>query len=205
MKALSLGIVALALLAAPFAACAEGGYTRSGAYVGVNGLYALENFDLDFDLSASNAPGVNVYAGYRFHPNFGLEGDLDYYGKFDIDEFGSKVGDVQAFSWTVNAKVFVFDGPVQPYGVVGVGGIYADQIAGVSCATVTDPNTGQTRSHCDADNSSHVGAVLRPGIGFDIYVTEAIVLNLQGTYVFPTGSQDKYQFGLLGADVQYRF
>lgn len=199
MKKLVSWIVALGLVAAPFAAHAEGNYTRSGAYVGINGTYALENFDLGSDVSASGSPGVSVYAGYRLHANFALQGDVDYYKAFDVDLSGSKVGNVDAFSWMVNAKGFILEGRVQPYGVVGIGGLYTNQIDGVYC--ISTP----AHSHCDAGNVSRVSAIFRPGLGVDFYLTPEIVLNLQGAYTIPTGSQSDYQFGLLGAGVQYRF
>jgi hypothetical protein len=66
---------------------------RSGVYVGVGGLYAMENFDRDaalsdpmtpLDIDGEDTGGPQVRLGYRFHPRFAGERLFQYYADFNL-------------------------------------------------------------------------------------------------------------------------
>jgi outer membrane immunogenic protein len=68
MKFLAIGVALAALLAVATPASAQSG--RTGAYAGVGGTW----FSAD-DVDVTGATGR---LGYRFHPNFGIEGEASF-------------------------------------------------------------------------------------------------------------------------------
>jgi len=94
------------------------GYAHPGLYVGVGGVYVFEDFAKDLEdvgVRRDNGGGVDVRAGYRFHPAVAAE-----------LAFNWLTPDVDAESiWTVtaNGKLYstALTGRIQPYGILGVG------------------------------------------------------------------------------------
>src|SRR5690349_20389128 len=56
---------------APIVETVEVDYARSGPYIGIGGVFALELFDDNKDVDNSN--GFHVRAGYRIIPNLAVE------------------------------------------------------------------------------------------------------------------------------------
>ena len=83
---------------------------------------------------------------------------------------------------TGNAKGYPLLGRVQPYGVAGVGLLSFTQKR-------------------DAD----LGFVARIGGGVDLYLSEAVVVDLEIVYLLPAGSLDDYQFTTFTVGIQYRY
>jgi len=206
-------------------------YDRRGGYMGVGFAYALENFgfgkteraasaiisevlgqDASVGAGADNSPGFDMRVGYRIHPNFALEGDLQYFTGFDVNidklslngqnipipsQVNTKVGSIDTLAMTVNAKGYALTGRIQPYGLLGFGFMRAS----------FDPNIEGAQSQDDTSFA------LRFGAGVDLYATEYVVVNLEASYLLPTSD---YKFGEgdpgLGGDIipiavgiQYRF
>lgn len=115
-------VLAMALLLPGLCAAEEDaektGYDRPGFYVGVGGVYVIEDFSKDVEdvgVQRDNGGGVDVRAGYRFHPAVAAELAFDWL-----------TPDVDAESiWTVTANGKLYStaiaGRVQPYGLIGVG------------------------------------------------------------------------------------
>jgi opacity protein-like surface antigen len=205
-------------LVEPGAAWAQN-YDRKGLYVGLGFSYAFQNFGLSkteqavsdalggntsVALEADDSPGFDIRGGYRFHPNFAIEGEVQYFTAFDLNVRNisaggqsTKVGSIDTLVMTVNAKGYALTGRIQPYGLLGLGSMLAS----------FDPNAEGVDSEDDRTFAVRFGA------GVDCYATENIVVYLEVSYLLPISD---YKFGGsdpgLGGDIipigvgaQYRF
>lgn len=168
---------------------------RSGVYLGLGGVYALENFDLGDNgtagLDPSDAWGVDARVGYRFHPNLAAEVDAQYLGELKIrDKVEFTRWRVDVVAATANGKFFFLTRHLQPYVVAGAGLLYMNF------------EEGTMRVPRDRDRSEFVA---RGGLGVDFYLLEDVVVNGEATYLWPTGSLDDYQMATFVLGVQYRF
>jgi opacity protein-like surface antigen len=161
-------------------------FARPGWYLGAYGVYAFEAYRdtgiLDFDDSF----GANFRIGYRGNEWFSLEGELEWIHNFESDFLG-KV-DTRVLIGGVNAKIFPLHGRFQPYGLIGVNGMYF---------TMKDSPPGFD------DNATDWG--FRFGAGLDIYATRHIVVGLEGSYVWGVGDVWERDYGSVGVGIAYRF
>ena len=171
-------------------------HAREGLYVGLGGLFALENFDRDaaiegadtnLKIGADNAGGFELRGGYRLHPNFAGELLFQYYGGFSVnkrsdDESNKEDDHFNGWSLTLNAKGYPLLGRIQPYALGGFGTLGFPEKRGPD-----------------------FGFVARLGGGVDFYLSEALVLAVEAAYVLPAGSIDDYQFATFGVGIQYRY
>lgn len=167
-------------------------YARDGIYLGFAALYALENFDRDTairgagsaqDIDGRDAGGPQVRFGYRYRPRLAGEVLFQYYAGFNLSD--SSVGiddDFNAWSMTLNGKLYGFLGRVQPYGLFGIGGIAFDDKRGANSAFLA-----------------------RLGGGIDLYLTDRVVLDFEVAYAMPAGALDDLQFATFALGVQYRY
>lgn len=165
-------------------------FARQGAYASVGGFFALENFDRDaaiqngpLDISGDDGGGIDLRAGYRFYQYLAAEVIYQYYSGFAIKERISNTDDsFDGWSLSLNGKGFALLGAIQPYGVVGLGGLVF---------------TEKRR-----DDS---GFFARLGGGVDLYLTDHLVIEAEAAYVMPTGDLNDFQFATFGGNIQYRF
>lgn len=187
-----LGLVAV-LSGTAFAAeaPARADYGRTGWYLGGGGTYAIESFDTGHGglLTVDDSAGAKVLGGYRVHPNFAAELDVDYLHGFDVDVGGARVGSIRGVATTVNGKGYLTTGRVQPYGVAGVGGLW---VAGLDASL-------------DNVLGLNGGFLARFGGGLDVYATEHVVLNAEASYDLPTGNVESLRFVPITLGAQYRF
>jgi opacity protein-like surface antigen len=228
---LAASVCSLAVALAGRGAAWAQNYDRQGAYIGVGFSYGLQSFGLGKEeqaassttsavldenvsvkLQGDDSPGVDIRGGYRFHPNFAIEGDLQYFTGFDLNikkialngqnipipsSIDTKVGSIDTLAMTFNGKAYLLTGRIQPYGLLGLGFTRAS----------FDPNAKGVHSEDD------FVFALRFGAGVDCYTTENIVVYLEASYLSP---HSDYKFGKgdpgIGADinsltlgVQYRF
>ena len=166
--------------------------SREGIYVGIGGLYALENFDRDaaldnplmpLDIDGKDTGGPQVRLGYRFHPRFAGELLFQYYADFNLSTGDNSIDDdFGGWTLTYNVKAYALLGRIQPYGVLGIGALVFDEKHG-----------------------SDSGFVARLGGGLDLYLTDKIVFDFEIAYVLPTGSIDDLPFATFGAGIQFRY
>ena len=190
-----------AALAVAGDAAAEQGpdtFDRSGWYLGVSGVYAIENFDRAFGDSA----GLGFRLGYRAWPRLAAELRYEWLEGFDsngpIPEFmdppldlnhgGVELDTHQA---TLGAKLFALTGRVQPYGLLGVGMLIV--------------NTELKAPKFEKPFRIDVGFAARFGAGVDLYATEHVVIGIEGSYLVPTGSVSGEQYGTVELGLLYRF
>lgn len=163
-------------------------YGRDGFYGGfdlLGGHYTDEPSNVDLDTTFA----FDLYAGYRLHPNFALEGEFEMLTDTDVevDGFG-KVTELETWTLTANSKFFFTTDRVQPYVKFGMGlmeGELDDDFPGV-----------------DEDETAFT---VRLGGGLDYYATENIVVTGGLDYLIPTGDLDDFDYLTFGAGVQYRF
>jgi opacity protein-like surface antigen len=200
------GVAALWLMLGPGAGYAqeeeEADFGRTGFYIGVGGaLTSLMEADgrLEEDLlglgeefsvlgavnaDAESSFGINGRGGYRFHPHFAAELEIDWHSPFGVDYASGTIhvarGELEPLVFTANAKGYLFKDRFQPYAALGIG-----------VMTVEDDR--------------FTGFAARFGGGVDLYVTEHIVLNTEVRYVLPTGSAESFDMISFGWGLQYRF
>jgi opacity protein-like surface antigen len=207
----SLVLVSLVLSSGSFAQDDgdDGQYAREGGYVGLGGVYVVENADtgdieddLESDLAAAGFPGtrvdldvddtwgLNARVGSRFGSRFAMElvGDWFDDADVDIDAVGpagrvKTSEEVETWAVTYNLKGYLLtEERVQPYVVVG-GGLL----------------------NVDDGFEDDYGFTWRLGGGYDFYQTENVVFNLEALYYLPTGNIRDFDFITVGLGVQYRF
>lgn len=141
-------------------------------------------------MHAGNSGGVKLLGGYRAHPRFGAELDVDYLHGFAVHDrrFGAS-SRVRGVATTLDGKGYLATGRVQPYGVAGVGGLYV---------------TGLDASLQNL-LGSHGGLVTRFGGGMDLYATDHVVVNAEATYDLGAGNVSSLRFVPVTLDAQYRF
>lgn len=210
----------LAALVLCVASAASGSdYARRGLYVGVGGAYVIEHFDLPDeierlpestdsfrDVEAGDSWGAEARVGYRVHPNVAAEGQLQYYDNFAIDVAADgrpesplrKALTLNGLSLMANVKGYPFTGRVQPYGLGGLGLLWIHAQG----------------SHARSDDFFHTRAGFkdhdvqfagRLGGGIDGYITQNLLLNVEASFVLPTGSLHDFRMVPISLGVQYRF
>ena len=208
-------LTALVLCAASPASGETDDYARRGLYAGVGAAYVIEQFDLpDATLSLPESPifhyevdggdswGAEARVGYRFHPNLAAEGQLQYYDNFGIDVAEAADASPSREFFTLNGlslmgnvKGYPFTGRVQPYGLVGLGLLWLH--AQPPRTVYDDLETGFDKHE--------VGFAGRIGVGIDAYLTQNLLLNVEASYLLPTGDLSDFRMVPISLGVQYRF
>lgn len=159
----------------------EGDLGRPGAYFGVGGFYALQNFDdntaIDtrVDIEADSTGGVNVKGGYRFDERWAVDVAFQYFGEFELvslAEDGSLVERDEFDGWTlmIDGRMFLHDGNFQPFLMAGAGALVMHKIGPDGAFAV------------------------RLGGGLDVYLTEHLVFDSELAYVLPAPKLEDFQF-----------
>jgi opacity protein-like surface antigen len=169
---------------APMVETEEVDYARSGAYLGVGGVFAFELFDDSIDVDNSN--GFHVRAGYRIIPNLAVEARYENYRNFETDP---GPGHYEGWSVTGNAKGYILTGRWQPYALVGLG--YLNMVY---------PGTNRAGGASPGDDF-----MMRFGIGMDANITEHIAIGPEVAYVLPFGDVDDLDMLTVSLGVQYKF
>lgn len=179
-------LAAVVVLAAPvsgFASDGDSEFGRSGPYVSGSAMYGFENFSgKAADPTPDNSWGYNLRGGYRFNEYFALEALWEQYVDF---KNGGDNGSTDQWIGALNAKVYPFDGLVQPYVAAGLG-----------WWQVNDDRPA---------NGDDSGLGVRFGLGLDFYLSRNWALTTEVGYLLPTGGGSDYQVIPLSLGVIYRF
>jgi opacity protein-like surface antigen len=190
-------------------------FARNGPFVGFAGVYAINTFEDNAEddinsalallgyvatLDVDESFGVNVHVGYRFHPNFSAEFQVEWLDGFDADAsvMALPVGDIATVEieprvFSLNAKGHLLTGRYQPFLLVGLGALTAK--------VEVEDAVGFGLS----DIERFSGFAARFGGGIDVYATENIVVTVGADYVLPTGDVEDLDFVSIGWGFQYRF
>jgi opacity protein-like surface antigen len=154
-------------------------FDRPGAYASLNGVYSVETFDNVPSSFVKNPVGASGRFGYRINENFAAEAQAEYSG--DFSDIG---GDFSESLITLNGKVYLPYGRVQPYATVGIGAVIA----------AFDPG------------SNEESFVARVGGGVDVYFNESFGLLVEGVYNIPTDRPiDDATYVSIGWGLFFRF
>jgi opacity protein-like surface antigen len=200
----------------------EDDFARRGWMVGVAGSSAIELFEeelqADFrrqvdpigggfgstasvaSLPVDNSLGFNGRVGYRCHPRFSAEVEVEWLHGFDADLEQPGVVqlarvEVDPLVVTANAKGYLLTGRYQPFLLVGAGAMSGD-------LKVRDP---VGLSFTGIDSQSENVFAMRFGGGIDLYATKNIVVSLEADYVLPFGKLEDLNYVTLSWGFQYRF
>ncbi len=170
-------------------------FARTGPFLGVAGLYAVEDFDAS-GADVDNGFGGAVFAGYRVHSNVSIEVRGEYLEGFDIEppaDAGASFRDAEldGFLITAGPKIYPFTGSLQPF--VGLG-------IGVMRGELEGRRVDGTRFGDRATD-----AVIRPAAGLDFFVSENLVLNVEAAYVSPGGNLENLDFASFSSGLTFRF
>ena len=184
----------LAWLAAPAVWADPGSGQReccdyNGFYAGIGGGIAVESFDGG---SSDNSAVSDMRVGYRFLDFLAIEGEGEYMWNYNGNSGRYTNGDTSIWAGWLNGKVYPlapWTGFIQPYGLAGVGAMWADV-----------KNTTAPGVPLDAHNIGwHFGG------GIDFFLTEHIFLTTDAVYVLPTGSLKRLEQVVVGGAISYRF
>ncbi len=175
--------VAAAQAPTPTPAESADDYARESLYGGLGLIYAVENFDTsEFKpgSTSSNAWGIDVRAGYRFHPNIAGEVNFQWVNDFELTAPGFKTNS-SSRTLTANVKGYPLTGRIQPYAVGGIGILYE-----------------QTKGRGSLQEFEG-----RLGLGIDFFITNNIVANLECAYGLPISDLNDYLFFPIVFGLQY--
>jgi len=166
---------------------------------------------LSRDVEADPALGFDLYAGYRINRYVAIEAEFEMLPSHDFDydtdtearpfdpgppvvvpeiiATSGTVAEVESMTGTVNAKLFLPLGRLQPFVLAGVGVIDVDQ-KDVSGRNVSESGTEVAG---------------RFGGGADVYLTNHVVFHLSLEYVLPGSSLSQFDYISYGAGLQFRF
>lgn len=179
-----LGLAAAAAAAEQKEAKAED--PLKGVYLQLGVLASLEAFDLTTEFNPRDSWGMDARAGYRFHPHLAAEADFQWAHDFDIGAGGVNVGNVESYTFTLNGKVYAFDGPFTPYAVVGAGFQHA-----------------KTEGSAGADDKTEFA--FRVGGGFEVRVWEGLGGYAELAYLQPATSLGDFAQVPISFGVKYEF
>ena len=165
-------------------------FNRDGWYVGVQGVYAVEDFSLQ-GASFDDEFGMNGHTGYRFLRNLALELEFEW-----IDGFRAAGGKVDTYAINLNSKIYplarAFEqdsvlARFQPFAQIGAGWQWGQR----SGFGLNKKNTGDI--------------VGRFGAGLEIYLTENFALTGNAVYALSGGKVDDFRYLSIGWGFQWRF
>ena len=198
-------VCSLALPSAARAADDAADLARTGFYLGLGAVYAIENFTLrsddlgmaailgpDIDPNFDDSQGVHVIAGYRAHPLLGFEFLYEFLEGFDSTS-GPRQLEIDSHLVVVNAKIYPLEGCLQPFVLFGVGTHI------INSEIVRDPTVSKPFQ-------TDAGFVTRVGGGLDYYATDHLVVEAEGSYMLGSGGILRgANYGALALHFLYRF
>ena len=184
LRALILGLTIFLLGALP-ARAAENEYTREGSYLGIGGVFALENTSGNWSRSG-NTGGLDFAIGYRMVPQMSWELGGSWLNKFTFrtgQEVG--VGTVKIAVKLYLVELFnraLLGGRLQPY-ATGNGGMMIGIVGG----------------------NGKLGGAFGGGLGAEYYVTPNWVLEANIQYYANKGAYENLQYTGFKLGAMYRF
>ncbi|HXZ86266.1 MAG TPA: porin family protein [Myxococcota bacterium] len=162
--ALTTLFVSLALHAAR---AADDDFARPGPYLGVGASRSvnvveafLDGTPVLQDIKVSDSWGVNGRVGYRVTSWFSVEAEYEWLDAFNASLGGAHLGTLDLQSATGNLRFIAPLRRFQPYLLLGAGALFA-----------------KTNTPFNALTVDHAAFAGRVGLGFDVYLTQNLLLN----------------------------
>ena len=200
-------VTALLMVNLAFADSCED-YCDPGWYLILGGLTGWEQFRDTEDADIGTTLGFELRGGYRVIENFAAEGEIDFLSGFRLTTGDPDVGDLEVDGtvFTANVRGYLPFERFQPYGLLGIGGMYARLRTAEAVGTICTP--GYWGWWCNGvygklDDSTDF--VAKFGGGFDIYVTEHLAINLDAAYVMPFDKLSELRYISFNWGAMFRF
>lgn len=171
----------LSALAAPPVRAADYG---KGGYFGINAAYGIDLFSTELanafgvtpiPVSYDNSWGLNTRLGYRLIKPLSVELQYEWMHGIDISSVGVPIGTWKPHTLTANLKLSLPIWRIQPYLLAGGGvGIWSIEFSPTAAAALGQSQVDST------------GFAFRGGAGLDLFLTESVALNAEGTAVLNT-------------------
>ncbi len=161
---------------------------QTGPYLGVAFVYGAEEFNDDGVVKSSL--GAAGFVGWRIIPHVAAELRYTAFDGFDIQASNGEA-EVDGYAVTLNAKVYPITTRIQPFVVLGVGGVHLE--------SKTRLNDGRRFQGQESD------AVFRFGAGGDLPLGENLTLNLEAAYLAPTDDLSDFSIKEPSTGLTYRF
>lgn len=185
-------------------------YSEPGGYLILGGLNAFEHFPEVTGVSnLQNSMGFQIRAGARILEFLAAEVEGDFISGFDFDVTdagGAGRLVLEGGNITVNVKGYWPLGPLQPYGMIGIGGMWASIATRYDTGYTCTPGywswwCSSTRTRL-ADGGSFVAKF---GGGADFWLTDDWALTIDAVYTMPTGELEDFAYTTLGWGVKFKF
>ena len=173
----------------------------TGAYIGIGGSYAVEDFKMNEDASTflgaivvsegfDNANGLNLKVGYHINNIFSLEFNYDHLSDFEWDYTEIYAGIQNSvptdMPMTAEAKVgiktFMIVGKVAPDFGLKVVRPFVTAGLGVMRSTL-DISDSDTAGDVEYFSDSETGICFKVGTGIDLFVHENVSVGFELAYV----------------------
>ena len=160
------------------------------------------NFLLAFDDPVSGTPQLEQAVGPPVPAGTFVDGVPQYVRASDTDKIN-----VELLNLTVNMKVPILTGRVQPFFLLGGGVSFVFRDNDFPKRAITPSlNSSDPYRFVEYVDVQDTGAVFRIGGGIDTYVTENIYVALEGTWVATQGEAlNDLRYGAINMGVGYRF
>jgi opacity protein-like surface antigen len=156
------------------------------------------------DVSDSN--GFDFRVGRRLAPNVAIEAQLEYHNfKTSIEDWARI--ETKTYAFTINVKVPILTGRIQPYGLLGGGFIYADPNVAYPIEDIRPSrNSSDPSKYNEIVDARNFGGLFRFAGGVDAYINDNVYVMAEVGLVSSQGEDTddiryiSYIFG-----VGYRF
>ncbi|MBM9603454.1 porin family protein [Desulfopila inferna] len=170
-------------------------------YIGAGGSYAVENFDGgDYD----NSWGANLKFGYKLHPLFDLELNLDY-----LDEFEDSLNDFQVAGMNVSGdaslEVTTFMFVMKGYFPLNHENVKLSVVVGGGIMNADLDSEVRIDQYAYAESFDDSDFAWKVGLGADVFVSREVSLGIEGNYTMGTGDLDGIEYFNFTLGVAYHF
>jgi len=207
----------LGLLVAVLSISATSYAREGGAYIGIGGSYAIDDFYTEkfedravpIAVNIDDTWGVNAKLGYHVNEFFAVEAVFDYFSAFETSEalihptttgaastmgIISEDGELNIMTFMLAGK-FCWPGrAIEPYGIVGAGVMQADwdRKLGAGSGSASDS---------PALSASSTGGCAKVGVGVDFFLSDHLSLGVEGGTTFNWGNPE-FDLDALGEEVE---